>query len=90
MPEFVNSVICCGSSAPSWFLSRLYQPKPFTSPKSFEKPAMFVDSARSAEHAITSGRPYFCLPCALSHAPNFAKPFPFATFSPGATNSVFG
>src|SRR4029077_20361733 len=32
IPEFENSVICCGRSAPSSFLPRLYQPKPFTSP----------------------------------------------------------
>ena len=57
-PAFVNSVICCGSSAPRGFVSRSYQPQPGrSSPKSLAKPAMLVDSARSAEQTMNSGRP---------------------------------
>src|SRR5437870_4904213 len=51
-PAFVNSVICCGSSAPRGLVSRWYQPQPGISPKSFAKPAIFVDSARSAEQTM--------------------------------------
>src|SRR5215210_222835 len=57
-PALVNSVICCGSSAPRTLVSRLYQPQPGRSSQSLAKPAMLVDSARSAEQAMTSGRSY--------------------------------
>ena len=60
-PEFVNSVICCGRSVPRRFVSRLYQPQPGMSPKSLEKPMMLVESARSAEQTMKSGRPYSAL-----------------------------
>ena len=68
-PELVNSVICCGRSAPWTFVSRWYQPQPGASAKPFMKPAMFVDSARSAEHASTSGRPIVSFDSSLTHAP---------------------
>jgi hypothetical protein len=84
-PEFVNSVICCGNSEPPGFLFRSYQPKPFVVFQSSAKPWIDVDSARSAEHASTSGRPIASFACALTHAPNFAKPSLFAIFVPGAT-----
>ena len=57
MPAFVNSVISVGRSAPVGFESRSYQPKPGMSPNGLAKPAMLVDSARSAEQAMNSGRP---------------------------------
>ena len=56
-PEFVNSVICWGSSAPPVFLLRSYQPKPSPLGKPLAKPLIEVESARSAELARTSGRP---------------------------------
>src|SRR5690606_39619368 len=83
MPALVNSVISCGRSAPRGFVSRLYQPQPGRSSKSFENPAMFVDSARSADEAITSGRSYSARAVALTHAPQVASAARFGAFSPG-------
>ncbi len=57
IPALVNSVISVGSSAPSGFVSRWYQPEPGMSPKSLPKPERFVESARSADAAMNSGRP---------------------------------
>src|SRR4029453_7104926 len=82
-PALVNSVICCGRSAPRGFLSRSYQPHPFSPSKSFAKPAMFVESARSAEHAMNNGRPYLFFAYVLTHAPHVASAARFGCFSPG-------
>jgi hypothetical protein len=57
IPALVNSVISAGRSTPSGPVSRSYQPQPGRSPKPAAKPAIFVDSARSAEQAMNSGRP---------------------------------
>src|SRR5687768_11536516 len=81
-PELVNSVICCGSSAPRGFVSRWYQPQPGISPKSLAKPAMLVDSARSAEQTMNSGRPYSAFAYALTHEPQVASADRLAAFSP--------
>src|SRR5882672_5155633 len=89
-PELVNSVICCGSSAPPGFLVRSYQPKFFSAPKSFWKPAMPVDSARSAEQHRNSGRPMRSRASELTHDPKVENVFLFATEVPGATNSSAG
>ena len=73
-PALVNSVICCGSSAPSRFVSRSYQPQPGMSPKSLPKPAMLVDSARSAERADEQRPAVFLLArTALTYAPHVAE-----------------
>ena len=55
MPALVNSVISVGSRAPNGFAFRSYQPVPGEPLKSWPNPAMFVDSARSAEAAMNSG-----------------------------------
>src|SRR5688572_3866644 len=89
-PEFENSVICCGKSEPCGFFERSYQPKFFFSPKSLAKPKIPVDSARSAEHASTSGRPIFSREYELNHEPKVRKPFLLAIAVPGATNSSAG
>ena len=83
MPAFVNSVISCGSSVPRGFVSRLYQPQPGRSSKSLLKPAMFVDSARSAEQAMNSGGSYAAFAVALTQAPHVASAARFGAFSPG-------
>ena len=57
IPALVNSVISVGSSAPVGFEDRSYQPVPGRPPKSWPNPAILVDSARSAEAAMNSGRP---------------------------------
>jgi len=57
IPAFVNSVISVGRSAPRGFELRSYHPKPGSSPKSLPNPARFVESARSADAAMNSGRP---------------------------------
>ena len=85
-----NSVICCGSSAPFLFLSRSYQPKPAEPSKSFAKPEIAVESARSAEQARTSGRPISSFARLFTHAPNLEKPSLFAAFWPGCRNSESG
>ena len=82
-PALVNSVISCGRSDPRGFVSRLYQPQPGISMKSLAKPAMFVESARSAEQAITSGRSYSCRAKALTQAPHVASAARLGDFSPG-------
>ena len=56
-PALVNSVISVGSRAPYGFSFRSYQPVPGVPLKSCANPAMLVDSARSAEAAMNSGRP---------------------------------
>ena len=83
MPALVNSVISVGSTAPVGFVSRSYQPQPGRSPKSLPKPAMLVDSARSAEAAMKSGRPYSALANALTHAPQAPRAARLGAFSPG-------
>ena len=57
MPALAISVISWGRTVPRGLASRSYQPQPGRSPKSLAKPATLVDSARSAEQAMMSGRP---------------------------------
>ena len=89
-PELVNSVICCGSSAPRTFVSRSYQPQPGSSSQSLAKPAMLVDSARSALQAMTSGRPYSARAMALTQAPHVASRRGSGAFSPGCVQIAAG
>ena len=89
-PALVNSVISWGSSEPRGFVSRLYQPQPGISSKSLANPAMFVESARSAEQAITSGRSYSWRANALTHAPHVASAARLGAFSPGFFHMVGG
>ena len=66
MPALVNSVISVGRRTPVGFESRSYRPKPGKSPNGLAKPAMLVDSARSAEQAMKRGRPKSRLAMALT------------------------
>jgi hypothetical protein len=56
-PAFVNSVISVGSRAPKGLVLLSYHPKPSIPSKSAPKPEMLVESAKSAEQAMNSGRP---------------------------------
>jgi ABC-type amino acid transport system permease subunit len=89
-PALVNSVISCGSSAPRGLVSRLYQPQPGRSSQSLAKPAMLVDSARSALQAITSGRSYSARAVALTQAPQAASAARLGAFSPGCFQIAAG
>ena len=72
------------------FVSRWYQPQPSTSPNPFMKPAMFVDSARSADIAMKSGRPYFWRAWLLTQEPHVASAARFGFFSPGFAHIASG
>ena len=90
MPALVNSVICCGSSVPVGFVSRWYQPHPSTPSKPFMKPEMFVDSARSADIAMNSARPYSLRAKLFTHEPHCASAARFGFFSPGFAHIAAG
>ena len=51
---------------------------------------MLVDSARSAEQAMNSGRPYSARAEALTQAPHVASAARFGAFSPGAFHIAAG
>src|SRR5687767_7626801 len=89
-PEFVNSVICWGRSAPWTFVSRWYHPQPSTSPNPFMNPAMFVDSARSADIAMKRGRPYSARAKLFTQEPQVASAARFGFFSPGFAHTDSG
>src|SRR2546429_9784385 len=89
-PALVNSVISCGRSDPRGFVSRLYQPQPGISSKPLAKPAMFVESARSAEQEITSGRPNPCRAKALTKAPPDASAARLGVISQGLFHTTEG
>src|SRR5512145_1873739 len=90
MPELANSVISCGSSTPSGFLSRSYQPQPAKSPSPLAKPAMLVESARSADMAKNSGRPYLVRDQVFTQAPHLARAARLGALEPGFSNSSGG
>ena len=83
MPALVNSVISVGRSAPRGFASRSYQPQPTRSPNPLPNPARLVDSARSADAAMKSGRPYSAFANELTHAPQAPSAARLGAFSPG-------
>ena len=60
------------------------------SPKSLAKPAMFVDSARSADMARNSGRPYSFLANAFTQAPQAPRAARFGCLSPGFAHIELG
>ena len=82
IPALVNSVISVGSSAPSGLVLRSYQPYPGRSPKSFANPERLVESARSADAAMKSGRPYSWRAIALTHELHAPKAVRLACLSP--------
>src|SRR5262245_18313117 len=84
MPALVNSVISCGRRTPSGFALRSYQPQPAKSPVPLAKPAMLVDSAKSADMTRNSGRPYFVFDQVLTHAPHLESAARFGSLAPGA------
>ena len=58
MPAFVNSVISVGSSEPAGFVVALVPAAAGRPAKPWPNPARLVDSARSADAAMKSGRPW--------------------------------
>src|SRR5688572_17389811 len=89
-PAFVNSVIWVGRTVPRGFESRSYQPHPGRSPKSLPKPARLVDSARSAEAPMKSGRPCSALAYEFTQAPQLPRAARLGCLSPGCFHRSAG